>query len=88
LYCCNEATTKLEIMYNDNNIKKLVSLIEKYGKRTKENLIWRGSKLNISENEVINSIELLLDLKVINEAEEMIGDGWNSRQTAKYYQLA
>jgi len=88
LYCCNEATTKLEIMYNDNNIKKLVSLIEKYGKRTKENLVWRGSKLNISESEVINSIELLLDLKVINEAEEMIGDGWNSRQTAKYYKLA
>ena len=74
-------------MYNDNNIKKLVSLIEKYGKRTKENLVWRGSKLNINESEVINSIELLLDLKVINETEEMIGDGWNSRQTAKYYQL-
>ena len=54
-------------MYNDNNIKKIVSLIEKYGKRTKENLVWRGSKLNISEDEVLNSIELLLDLKVINE---------------------
>ena len=74
-------------MYNDNNIKKLVSLIEKYGKRTKENLVWRGSKLNINESEVINSIQLLLDLKVINEKEETTGDGWNTRGTRKVYQL-
>jgi hypothetical protein len=74
-------------MYNDNNIKKIVSLIEKYGKRTKENLVWRGSKLNISEDEVLNSIELLLDLKVINEKEETTGDGWNTRGTQKVYKL-
>jgi hypothetical protein len=74
-------------MYNDNNIKKIVSLIEKYGKRTKENLVWRGSKINISKDEVLNSIELLLDLEVINEKEETTGDGWNTRGTQKVYQL-
>jgi len=72
--------------YNDNNIKTLLSLIEK-NKRSMPNLIRRGKKLNINKNEVIKSIELLLDLKVIKEKEEMIGDGWNSRDTAKYYSL-
>tara|TARA_R110001632_G_scaffold95637_2_gene201747 strand:- start:457 stop:693 length:237 start_codon:yes stop_codon:yes gene_type:complete len=74
--------------YNDNNIKKLLSLIKKYGTRSKENLIWRGSKININESEVLDSIKLLLDLKVINEKEEMIGDGWNSRDTCIVYELA
>ena len=74
--------------YNDNNIKKLVSLIEKYGTRSKENLVWRGSKLNINEKEVISAIELLLDLKVINEKEEITGDGWNTRGTCNVYELA
>ena len=80
---------KTEIMktYNDKNIKKIVSLIEKYGTRTKSNLIWRGSKLNINENEVINAIKLLLDLKVINEKKEITGDGWNTRGTRKVYEL-
>ena len=73
--------------YNDNNIKKLVSLIEKYGKRSKENLIWRGSKLNISKNEVIQAIELLLDLQVIKHKTEITGDGWNTRGTCKVYEL-
>ena len=74
--------------YNDNNIKKLLSLIKKYGTRSKENLIWRGSKININESEVINAIKLLIELKVINEKEEMIGDGWNSRDTCRVYELA
>ena len=74
--------------YNDNNIKKLLSLIKKYGTRSKENLIWRGSKININESEVLDSIKLLLDLKVINEKEIMIGDGWNSRDTCRVYELA
>lgn len=73
--------------YNDNNIKKLVALIEKYGSRSKANLVWRGGKLNIKENEVIKTIELLLDLKVIKEKVEMIGDGWNNRDTCKVYEL-
>ena len=60
------------ITYNDDNIKKLVSLIEKYGKRSKSNLVWRGSKLNINESQVLNAIKLLIDLKVINEKEETI----------------
>ena len=74
--------------YNDNNIKKLLSLIKKYGTRSKANLIWRGAKLNINESEVINAIKLLIELKVINEKEEMIGDGWNNRDTCKVYELA
>ena len=74
--------------YNDNNIKKLLSLIKKYGTRSKQNLIWRGAKININESEVLDSIKLLLDLKVISEKEEMIGDGWNSRTTYIVYELA
>ena len=73
--------------YNDNNIKKIVALIEKYGTKTKENLVWRGSKLNINENEVINAIKLLLDLKLINEKTQITGDGWNTRGTCKVYEL-
>tara|TARA_R110000822_G_scaffold5786_9_gene24754 strand:+ start:243 stop:479 length:237 start_codon:yes stop_codon:yes gene_type:complete len=76
------------ITYNDDNIKKLVSLIEKYGKRSKSNLVWRGSKLNINESQVLNAIKLLIDLKVIIEKKEMIGDGWNNRDTCKFYYLA
>ena len=30
----------------------------------------------------------LLDLKVIIEKKEMIGDGWNNRDTCKFYYLA
>lgn len=74
--------------YNDNNIKKLLTLIEKYGQKSMSNLIWRGKKLSINENEVIESVNLLLDLKVIQEKEEMTGDGWNSRDTCVYYELA
>ncbi len=72
--------------YNDNNIKTILSLIKK-NKKSMANLIRRGNKLNINKNEVINSIELLLDLELIKEKEEMIGDGWNSSDTAKYYSL-
>jgi len=74
--------------YNDNNIKNLLSLIEKYGKKSMDNLIWRGEKISINKNEVIQSVNLLLDLKVIQEKEEMIGDGWNSRDKCVYYELA
>ena len=75
-------------IYNDNNIKTLLTLIERLGKRSMSNLIWRGQKLNIDKNEVIESVSLLLDLKVIREKEVMIGDGWNNRDTCVYYELA
>ena len=39
--------------YNDNNIKKLVKLLTKRN-RPIENLIWRGSKIGIEKEEVIN----------------------------------
>ena len=35
--------------YNDNNIKNLLSLIEKYGKKSMDNLIWRGEKISINK---------------------------------------
>ena len=74
-------------MYNDKNIKFLISLIKKYKKRTKENLIWRGSKMNISKKEVINSLDLLIDLNVITTITEEVGDGWNTRGKSEFYIL-
>jgi len=74
--------------YTNKNIKSLLDLIKKYNKRTMESLIWRGGKINISKNEVIKSVNLLLDLKVIKEKEVMTGDGWNSRETCIFYELA
>tara|TARA_B100000767_G_scaffold271064_1_gene295951 strand:- start:1566 stop:1799 length:234 start_codon:yes stop_codon:yes gene_type:complete len=75
-------------IYNNKNIKSLLDLIKKYNQRTMESLIWRGNKINISKDEVIKSVNLLLDLKVINEKEEMVGDGWNSIETCIFYELA
>lgn len=79
--------------YNNNDIKKLLSLLEpnnKKGgvkKRTGENLIWRLGKLGINKKEVIKYINLLLDLKVLQVSEETTGDGWNTRGTCKYYSI-
>jgi len=75
--------------YNDSKIKNILFLINKHGLATKSRMIrLANKKFNINENEVIKSIELLLDLKVIQEKEKMIGDGWNSRDTCKVYELA
>jgi hypothetical protein len=75
--------------YNDNNIKNILLLINRKGLSTISRMVkLANKKFNIDENEVIKSIELLLDLKVIQEKEEMIGDGWNSRKTFKVYELA
>ena len=65
-------------MYNDENIKKLVSLLIKRN-RPIENLIWRGKKLGIESNEVVESMALLLDLKVVKTEVVEVGDGWNTR---------
>jgi hypothetical protein len=73
--------------YNDTNIKFFIDLIESTGGRTIENLIWRGGKKNIEEQEVVDAMELLMDLKVVTKEERMTGDGWNSRDMAMYYKL-
>ena len=79
--------------YNDSNIKKLLGLLDSNNKkggvkkRTIENLIWRLGKLGIDKKEVIDSIELLVDLKILQVTEEMTGDGWNTRRSCKYYSI-
>ena len=75
--------------YNDNNIKNILELINGSGLATASRMIrLANKKFKINENEVIKSIDLLLDLKVIKEKNEMIGDGWNTRETWKVYELA
>tara|TARA_R110000824_G_scaffold4180_2_gene19825 strand:- start:352 stop:591 length:240 start_codon:yes stop_codon:yes gene_type:complete len=75
--------------YNDNNIKNILALINRQGLATPSRMIrLANKKFNINENEVIKSIELLLDLKVIQEKNETVGDGWNTKETWKVYELA
>lgn len=72
--------------YNDANIKKLVKLLTKRN-RPIENLIWRASKLGIEQEEVINSMDLLLDLEVVGMEDVDTGDGYNRRDVEKRYFL-
>lgn len=72
-------------MTNDEKFTFIVKLIKKYKERTLANLVWRGSEVGIAENEVVECVETLLDLGIIIPTEKMIGDGWNSRETAIYY---
>ena len=75
--------------YNDNNIKNILVLINKQGLATTSRIIrLANKKFNIDENEVIKSIKLLLDLKVIQEKNQTVGDGWNTKETWKVYELA
>lgn len=64
--------------YNDNNIKKIVKLLEKRN-RPIENLIWKGAELGIEEQEVVNSMDLLLDLGVVTTEVIDTGDGYTRR---------
>ena len=64
--------------YNDNNIKKLVKLLEKRN-RPIENLIWRGAKLGIEKQEVVDSMDLLLDLGVVTTESVDTGDGYTRK---------
>ena len=64
--------------YNDNNIKKIVKLLEKRN-RPIENLIWRGAKLGIEKQEVVDSMDLLLDLGVVTMESVDTGDGYTRR---------
>ena len=72
--------------YNDNNIKKLVKLLEKRN-RPIENLIWRGAKLGLEEQEIVDSMDLLLDLGVVTTEVIDSGDGWNSRRKTTRFLL-
>jgi len=74
-------------MYNDENIKKLVSLLSKRN-RPIENLIFRAKKLGIESREVVESMDLLLDLKVVTTEIVEIGDGWNTRDKEIRFVLA
>ena len=75
--------------YNDKNIKNILFLINRQGLATPSRIFrLADKKFNIDEKEVIKSIELLLDLKVIQEKNERVGDGWNSNETWKVYELA
>ena len=75
--------------YNDNNIKNILVLINRQGLATTSRIIrLANKKFNIDENEVIKSIKLLLDLKVIQEKNQTVGDGWNTKETWKVYELA
>ena len=64
--------------YNDNNIKKIVKLLEKRN-RPIENLIWRGAKLGIEKQEVVDSMDLLLDLGVVTTESVDTGDGYTRK---------
>ncbi|QDP47924.1 MAG: hypothetical protein GOVbin225_45 [Prokaryotic dsDNA virus sp.] len=74
-------------MYHDKNIKSLLNLMQKRNVRHLENLIWRGGKLGISKTEVVDSVALLLDLKVLTTVVEETGDGWNTRGKDTFIQL-
>ena len=74
-------------MYKDENIKKLVELLSKRN-RPIENLIWRAKKIGIESEEVINSMNLLLELKVVTTEIVDIGDGWNTRDKETRFVLA
>lgn len=72
--------------YNDNNIKKIVKLLEKRN-RFMENIVWRCGKIGIEKEETLNSMELLVDLGVVDSKIVELGDGWNSREKGREYFL-
>lgn len=74
-------------MYNDKNIKTLLDLMQNGQERHIENLIWRGGKKGISKTEVIDSVALLLDLKLITSTVKRTGDGWNTRGKDTFFHL-
>ena len=74
-------------MYNDENIKKLVELLSKRN-RPIENLIFRAKKIGIESEEVVKSMDLLLELKVVTTEIVEIGDGWNTRGKQTRFVLA
>jgi hypothetical protein len=74
--------------YNDQNIKEILKLINRPGLATIERIIrLANKKFTIDKNEVIKSIELLIDLKVIKQTSKNVGDGWNTNRTCKFYEL-
>lgn len=74
-------------MYKDENIKKLVELLTKRN-RPIENIIFRAKKIGIESEEVVKSMGLLLELKVVKTEIVEIGDGWNTRDKETRFVLA
>lgn len=70
--------------YNDANIKKIVTLLEKR-ERTLENIVWRSGKIGIEKEEAIDAMALLVDLEVLGTKIVETGDGWNTRDEEKRY---
>ena len=46
--------------YNDNNIKKIVKLLEKRN-RFMENIVWRCGKIGIEKEETLNSMTMVVE---------------------------
>ena len=70
--------------YNDNNIKKIVTLLEKRD-RTISNVVRRAGRIGIEKEEAIDAMDLLVDLEVLGTKIVEVGDGWNTRDEEKRY---
>jgi hypothetical protein len=55
--------------YNDNNIKNILKLINGSGLASKSRMLYKlaDRKFKLIQDEVVKSIELLIDLEVIQE---------------------
>ena len=72
--------------YNDNNIKKIVTLLERRD-RTLSNVVRRARRIGIEKEEAIDAMDLLVDLEVLGTKIVEVGDGWNTRDEEKRYFL-
>ena len=70
--------------YNDANIKKIVTLLEKRD-RTLSNVVRRAGRIGIEKEEAIDAMDLLVDLEVLGSKTVEVGDGWNTRDEEKRY---
>jgi|DEB0MinimDraft_4_1074332.scaffolds.fasta_scaffold204214_1 hypothetical protein len=74
--------------FNNKNIKNILSILEQ-GTSTLPRLIKLSErKFNISKSETIKSLELLLDLNVIEKVQEIAGDDWNTSRKVDVFNLA
>ncbi len=70
--------------YNDANIKKIVTLLEKRD-RTLSNVVRRAGRIGIEKEEAIDAMDLLVDLEDLGSKTVEVGDGWNTRDEEKRY---
>tara|TARA_Y100001938_G_C7881447_1_gene325190 strand:+ start:330 stop:563 length:234 start_codon:yes stop_codon:yes gene_type:complete len=74
--------------FNNKNIKNILLILEQ-GTSTLPRLIKLSErKFNISKLETINSLNLLLDLKVIEKVQKNSGDGWNTSGKVEVFNLS